>query len=96
MKNFLAIVALTAGMTLTYAQQTVPKEKVEERKTADIDQKVNNVVNPNHKKYNGYKVKKKTPHGKKIVKKVNHRKGTVRIKTKQAGDVEKHVDVIQK
>lgn len=80
-----------AGFGLANAQETIPKEKVEERKTANIPQKINNVVNPDDKEYNGYKIKKKTKKGKKYVKKANTDNNTVRIKTKDAGELDKNV-----
>ena len=91
MKKFIALAVIFAGITIAKAQETKPKETEDVRKTSTIPQKINNVVNPNDKEYNGYKVKKKTRKGKKYVKKVNTQNHTVRVKTKNAGDLDKKV-----
>ena len=83
-----------AGIALTSAQETKPKEKEEVKKTATIPQKINNVVNPHHKKHNGYKIKKKTKRGHKYVKRVNTHTNTAVIKTKEAGSMDKDVKVV--
>lgn len=83
-----------AGIAATSAQETKPKEKEEVKNTANVTQSINNVINPKHKKHNGYKVKRKTKRGKKYVKKVNTRQNTAKIKSKNAGDVGKNVQVV--
>ena len=93
MKKFVAILALFAGLTVSQAQTTAPKQKEEVKKTATPVQKVHNVLHPNDKEHNGYKVKRKTKHGRKYVKKVNTMDHTTKIKTKKVGDMDKKVTV---
>lgn len=94
MKKLLALSAVIVGLTLAQAQESKPKEKEEVKKTSTIPQKINNVVNPHHKKHNGYKVKRKTRKGRKYVKKVNTMHDTEKIKTKNAGEMDKNVKVM--
>ena len=94
MKKLIGLITIFAGLTLANAQQTLPKEKVEVKKTATVEQTVNNVVNPNHKEHNGYKVKKKTKKGNKMVKRVNTEDKTATIKTKKAGEMDKTVKTV--
>ncbi|OWK73114.1 hypothetical protein CBW16_10140 [Flavobacteriaceae bacterium JJC] len=83
-----------AGIALVSAQETKPKEKEEVKKTANIPQTIHNVVDPNHKQHNGYKVKKKTKKGKKYVKRVNTIQNKATIKTKNAGEMDKEVKTV--
>lgn len=94
MNKFIIAGMFFAGIALTSAQETKPKEKEEVKKTSTIPQKINNVVNPKHKKHTGYKIKKKTKRGHKYVKKVNTVNNTAVIKTKEAGDMDKNVKVV--
>lgn len=80
-----------AGIAITSAQETKPSEKETVRKTSNPIQKVGNILNPDHKEHNGYKVKRKTKKGKKYVKKVNTKQHKVRVKTKNSGDLDKKV-----
>ena len=90
MKNLILAASLLVGVISAQAQQKTPV-KNEETKTTTVGDKVHNVVDPHHKKYSGYKVKKKTANGKKYVKKVNTEDHTTTIKTKTAGDLDKKV-----
>ena len=94
MKKLLVLSTLLAGLAIAQAQEAKPKEKEEVKKTSTIPKKINNVVNPHHKKHNGYKVKKKTRKGRKYVKKVNTMKDMTTIKTKNAGEMDKNVKVM--
>ncbi|MGS0747229.1 hypothetical protein [Halpernia sp. GG3] len=77
----------------TSSNNRFPKQKEEVKKTETPVQKVHNVLYPNDKEHNGYKVKRKTKHGRKYVKKVNTMDRTTKIKTKKVGDMDKKVTV---
>jgi len=94
MKKLVALITLFAGITVAQAQQAPPKEKVEVKKTATVEQTVNNVIHPDQKEHNGYKMKRKTKNGNKTVKKVDTENGTATIKTKKAGDLDKDVKTV--
>lgn len=91
MKKLIVAAVLFVGITAAHAQTTHGTEKVEVSKTSTLPEKVHNVVDPKHKEYSGYKVKKKTPHGKKYVKTVDKNDHTVTIKTKNSGSMDKKV-----
>ena len=94
MKKFIAILTLCAGLAVANAQTTQPKQKEEVKKTATVPQKIHNVIHPNHKEHDGYKVKRKTKHGRKYVKRVNTQDHTTTVKTKKVGDMDKKVTTV--
>ena len=94
MKKLIVLSAFLVGLVFTQAQEAKPKQKDEVQKTATVPQTINNVVNPKHKKHNGYKIKKKTRRGKKYVKKVNTENHTATIKTKNSGEMDKNVKTV--
>lgn len=91
MKKLLVLSAFLVGFTFATAQEAKPKQKEEVKKTESAEQTVHNVIHPNDKKHNGYKVKKKTKRGKKYVKKVNTQTNTTTVKTKNSGEMDKNV-----
>ncbi len=70
MKKILLLVSIGVFISVaSNAQTTPPKVKVETantevkaKPTSTIPQKINNVIRPKHKKYSGYKVKRKVSH----------------------------------
>jgi len=91
MKKLLGLFIIIMGLSFSsFAQQ---KEDI--TKTSTVPQKVHNTFSK-HKHYNGYKVKKKRINGHKTVHKVNETEGTVKDKSKHAGDLDKKVEVTPK
>ena len=90
-KLFLTAFFLIGAIALQAQKAPV---KTAQTKTSSVTEKVHNVVDPQHKEYNGYKVKKKTANGKKYVKKVNTEEHTTTIKTKKVGDLDKKVATV--
>ena len=70
MKKFLMLLGVIVFISTASDAQTTPaKVKVETahtevkaKPTSTVSQKVHNVIHPKHKKYSGYKVKRKVEH----------------------------------